>query len=133
MKKVMMNNGNEIVKNGKEVKKMSNKMIIGEMLMEEMKKDVRFKGMKNIDKVIGKIESLRKNGDSHLSDFAYALFIAYKNGLNVFRKYMKNFVATLEADYNAYIEERKYKVRRYTNLINTFRMVNGFVNLKKIA
>lgn len=113
MKKVMM-------------KKISNKMIIGEMLMSALKNDSRFTGM-SLDNVIVKIETLRKNNESHLSDYAYALFIAYKNGLSVFKKYVKNFKAILYADYNAVAR----KMRRYNSLIQMFSLVSMFVTVKK--
>lgn len=113
MKKVMM-------------KKISNKMIIGEMLMSALKNDSRFTGM-SLDDVIVKIETLRKNNESHLSDYAYALFIAYKNGLSVFKKYVKNFKTILYADYNAVAR----KMRRYNSLIQMFSLVSMFVTVKK--
>ena len=118
-------------KNGKEVnkvmkKKVCNKVVLGELLLDELKKDVRFKKM-SLDKALEKIESLRKNKESHLSDRAYALFIAYKNGLNVFKKYRKNFADTIAADVSVFIENLKMKVARYNDLIDVFNSVQDIV------
>lgn len=107
---------------GKEVKKMSKKKIIGDFLMIELENDSRFDGL-SLEEAIDKIGVLRKNNESHLSDAAYALFIAYKNGLSVYKKYVNSFVDVLKAN----VEELKKKCLRYMTLIEEFDNVRNVV------
>ncbi len=125
----VMKKMNEVMKNGKEVKKVmkySNKRVLGVLLEMELKKDIRFVGM-SFDEMIEKIESLRKERDSHLSDRAYALFIAYKNGLSVFKKYTKHFNDSIAAYYNEFEEMIKMKVSHYNDLISEFNAIHNQV------
>lgn len=131
----VMKKMNEVMKNGKEVKKVmkySNKRVLGVLLEMELKKDVRFVGM-SFDEMIEKIESLRKERDSHLSDRAYALFLAYKNGLNVFKKYEKHFDDSITAYYNEFEEMIERKKSHYSDLIwefhNIRKLVAGLANM----
>ena len=129
MKKMMneKNDGKEVVKFMKKKKKVCNKVVLGNLLLGELKKDVRFKNM-SLDEALDKIESLRKNKESHLSDRAYALFIAYKNGLNVFKKYRKNFVDTIVNDCMVCIDTLTMKITRYNDLIKEFNSVQNIVS-----
>lgn len=100
------------------IKKVTKKEIFHKLLENELKKDPRFARM-SFDKAIMAIEELRKENNSHLSDRAYSLFIGYKYGLSVYKKYAKNFRIVLKNRAEEFIAESQRliaKAQHYHNL-----------------
>lgn len=97
------------------MKKTTQKETIKIMLMNELANNPSFAGL-SFDDAMAKIERLRKTNESHLSDREYALFIAYKNGLSVYKKYAKTFIGNIQGE----IDNVKSKIERYASLIDMF-------------
>lgn len=87
------------------MRKITNKEIIADMLLEEMNKsDGEYKTIKD---VIDHIEDVRSVG--HIVDSKiYILYVAYKYGLSGLRKYCKHFEKRIQDIYESTFERIKY-------------------------